>query len=308
MSRDVPALLVGIEEEDWASLLMDWVEATKPTAEADAMQYTFATNVCVSVGTKPKNNGNNVRFKLWSNGTPKVAKERGMAFVNAIDKEYDCDIARVLLLWWATGHAATHADDTHAEWLVAVNNFIKKDTFYFTDALNRRRQAQSVGHSNVHDMLYTPVLSDLRTKPFHLPRRGLNLLPEASLNAMLKLVQQCLPNDQRGGQCGSSKLFRSTKLWWDKDWKKLAAHAVRDGHARTNYQVTGVMLHAFKSIVRSVKTYAGWGEDVHLNDADAMVQWRGCKGTKWHMDCNYPSIGKFLLSSCSYKCMCPQVL
>ena len=83
---------------------------------------------------------------------------------------------------------------------------------------------------------------------------------------MLKLVQQSLPNDQRGGQCGSSKLFRSTKLWWDKDWKKLAAHAVRDGHARTNYQVTGVMLHAFKSIVRSVKTYAGWGEDVHLND------------------------------------------
>ena len=93
-------------------------------------------------------------------------------------------------------------------------------------------------------------------------------------------------------------------------WKKLEAHAVRDGHARTNYQVTGVMLHAFKSIVRSVKTYAGWGEDVHLNDADAMVQWRGCKGTncKWHMDCNYPSIGKLLLSSCIYKCMCPQVL
>ena len=60
----------------------------------------FATNVCVSVGGKPRHGDNNVRFKLWPNGTPKVAKERGLQLVKAIDKEYDNDIARSLVLWW----------------------------------------------------------------------------------------------------------------------------------------------------------------------------------------------------------------
>ena len=101
MSSDLPVLLADINRDHWADH-MEPIEATKPTVGADAKLVVFATNVCV-VSCKSKR-GDNVRFKLWPNCTVRVRKKRGLKLVDrlvvgAIDKEFDCDIARSLVLW-----------------------------------------------------------------------------------------------------------------------------------------------------------------------------------------------------------------